>query len=99
MIVSSPGPGGKPVKRRQPIFGAGVWRFVQPGRTSSQLRANGEHSWPLFFLLPLLALLAWWVATSAGFVERFFLPPPEATLATARQLLASWDFWHDMLLS
>lgn len=44
-------------------------------------------------------LLAWWMLTTLGHIESFFLPPPWRTFNTGWQMISSTEFWNDLLIS
>jgi NitT/TauT family transport system permease protein len=51
------------------------------------------------WLVPALALLGWWFATTTGRIERFFLPAPMDTIKIGWQMLQSAEFWQDLSFS
>jgi NitT/TauT family transport system permease protein len=49
--------------------------------------------------LILLTLLVWWLASRSGRIDPYFLPSPRATFNTGLEMIRSWEFWHDLVLS
>jgi NitT/TauT family transport system permease protein len=70
-----------------------------PGHRAAQRFRGTRYRWAASWIIPLFALILWWVMTSTGRVERFFLPPPVDTLKTGLQMIRTAEFWADLGIS
>jgi NitT/TauT family transport system permease protein len=72
-------------------------------RRPEGLRIGGHLGAVPFALITLSVfaalLLAWWIATSQGFVSALVLPSPHAVWERMRQLQQSGDLWADVRVS
>src|SRR5689334_8293973 len=69
-------------------------RRIQPakGRREPTLLAGLIYN----SIIVLAILPIWWIATSTGMIEPFFLPAPEAVLSEALKLSISPAFWYNL---
>lgn len=70
-----------------------------PGHLAASRRRRTKYRLASALFLPTMALLAWWLLTTLGKVERFFLPPPADTLSAGLRMLGDPAFWTDLTVS
>jgi NitT/TauT family transport system permease protein len=84
--------GGEP-RRRSPLRTVVV---RSPGAIAAA-RARGARVRRLAtWVAPASALTLWWLVTTTGRVERFFVPRPQATFRAGLDMLRSAAFWADL---
>jgi NitT/TauT family transport system permease protein len=64
-------------------------------RRFRRMRARAVAGW----VIPIAAVVGWWLITAEGGIQRFFLPPPGDTLRTGWAMIQTVGFWVDLFYS
>jgi NitT/TauT family transport system permease protein len=89
----------KSLARPSPLLAVRTRPPVIAGRISAAIRAHGLRPGVAAAVLPVAALIAWWLITSYSGIERFFLPSPAATFRTGGEMFRTAEFWNDVEVS
>jgi len=66
-----------------------------PGAIAASRARGAKFRRYATWVVPVVVVVAWWLVTATGRVERFFIPRPRATLEEGWSMLRDAAFWGD----